>query len=135
MDGLSCTAATSAVAAASFSVNKFLLFPSVSVSRLGVKRRAKRDSFRVFTEKEEPKFDKWDQMELKFGRMLGEDPKLTLAKVPFCSFFFSVLYFYDNLRENLCSSNTHMLIVEKKMASLQLFFLLLFLQFGFSDNG
>ncbi|CAA6666590.1 unnamed protein product [Spirodela intermedia] len=28
-----------------------------------------------------PEFDKWDQMELKFGRLLGEDPKLTLAKI------------------------------------------------------
>ncbi|RZC74350.1 hypothetical protein C5167_049827 [Papaver somniferum] len=28
-----------------------------------------------------PKLDHWDQMELKFGRMIGEDPKLTLAKV------------------------------------------------------
>ncbi|XVE57850.1 hypothetical protein DITRI_Ditri04bG0123400 [Diplodiscus trichospermus] len=79
MDGLSCAAATTA--AASFSVNRFLLFPSVSVSSVGVKRRTKRVSFKVFAEKEEPKFDKWDQMELKFGRLLGEDPKLTLAKI------------------------------------------------------
>ncbi|XP_038971106.1 uncharacterized protein LOC103719423 isoform X2 [Phoenix dactylifera] len=28
-----------------------------------------------------PELDKWDQMELKFGRLLGEDPKLTLAKI------------------------------------------------------
>ncbi|XP_027183256.1 uncharacterized protein LOC113781505 isoform X3 [Coffea eugenioides] len=28
-----------------------------------------------------PKLDPLDQMELKFGRMLGEDPKLTLAKI------------------------------------------------------
>ncbi|XWS38388.1 hypothetical protein CRYUN_Cryun19dG0126800 [Craigia yunnanensis] len=80
MDGLSCAAATTAFAA-SFSVNKFLLFPSVSISRVRVKRRAKMISFRVFAEKEEPKLDKWDQMELKFGRLLGEDPKLTLAKI------------------------------------------------------
>ncbi|XP_031502406.1 uncharacterized protein LOC116265722 isoform X1 [Nymphaea colorata] len=26
-------------------------------------------------------FDHWDRMELKFGRLLGEDPKLTLAKI------------------------------------------------------
>ncbi|XP_027085241.1 uncharacterized protein [Coffea arabica] len=30
---------------------------------------------------EPPKLDPLDQMELKFGRMLGEDPKLTLAKI------------------------------------------------------
>jgi hypothetical protein len=28
-----------------------------------------------------PPLDKWDMMELEFGRFLGEDPKLTLAKV------------------------------------------------------
>ncbi|KAL5994460.1 hypothetical protein ACLOJK_024512 [Asimina triloba] len=28
-----------------------------------------------------PEFDKWDLMELKFGRMIGEDPKLTRAKI------------------------------------------------------
>ncbi|XP_055819630.1 sister chromatid cohesion protein PDS5 homolog C [Solanum dulcamara] len=27
------------------------------------------------------KLDQWDQMELKFGRLIGEDPKLTLAKI------------------------------------------------------
>ncbi|KAG5058552.1 hypothetical protein JHK86_013548 [Glycine max] len=32
-------------------------------------------------EKEPPKFDSYDLMELKFGRLLGEDPKLTLAKI------------------------------------------------------
>ncbi|XVF51523.1 hypothetical protein PTKIN_Ptkin04bG0191700 [Pterospermum kingtungense] len=78
MDGLSCAAAT---AATTFSINKFLLFPSVSVPRVRLKRREKRVSFRVHAEKEGPKLDKWDQMELKFGRLLGEDPKLTLAKI------------------------------------------------------
>uniref|UniRef100_A0ACD5Z8B6 Uncharacterized protein n=1 Tax=Avena sativa TaxID=4498 RepID=A0ACD5Z8B6_AVESA len=28
-----------------------------------------------------PPLDKWDMMELEFGRFLGEDPKLTLAKI------------------------------------------------------
>ncbi|KAJ1406032.1 S1 domain [Sesbania bispinosa] len=32
-------------------------------------------------EEEEPQFDSYDLMELKFGRLLGEDPKLTLAKI------------------------------------------------------
>ncbi|KAK9020911.1 hypothetical protein V6N11_010923 [Hibiscus sabdariffa] len=74
MDCLSCAAV-----AASFPINKFLPFPSVSLSR--VKRRPKRVSFRVFAEKQDPKLDKWDQMELKFGRLIGEDPKLTIAKI------------------------------------------------------
>ncbi|CAI9093998.1 OLC1v1029628C3 [Oldenlandia corymbosa var. corymbosa] len=30
---------------------------------------------------EPPELDRWEQMELKFGRMLGEDPKLTMAKI------------------------------------------------------
>jgi len=32
-------------------------------------------------EKQSPKLDSYDMMELKFGRLIGEDPKLTLAKV------------------------------------------------------
>ncbi|KAL6986212.1 hypothetical protein U1Q18_019580 [Sarracenia purpurea var. burkii] len=28
-----------------------------------------------------PKLDQWDQMELKFGQLIGEDPNLTLAKI------------------------------------------------------
>ncbi|BAT73102.1 hypothetical protein LR48_Vigan11g011500 [Vigna angularis] len=32
-------------------------------------------------EKQSPKLDSYDLMELKFGRLMGEDPKLTLAKI------------------------------------------------------
>lgn len=38
----------------------------------------------VFASKDDSssnKLDQWDQMELKFGRLIGEDPKLTLAKI------------------------------------------------------
>lgn len=35
----------------------------------------------VFASNDESKLDVWDQMELKFGRMLGEDPKITYAKI------------------------------------------------------
>ncbi|OWM72016.1 uncharacterized protein LOC116188165 [Punica granatum] len=35
----------------------------------------------VFASKEEPRLEEWDQMELKFGKLLGEDPKLTMAKI------------------------------------------------------
>lgn len=31
--------------------------------------------------RDDSKLDQWDHMELKFGRLLGEDPKLTLAKI------------------------------------------------------
>lgn len=37
--------------------------------------------FVLFAAKDEDKFDSYDQMELKFGRLIGEDPKLTLAKI------------------------------------------------------
>lgn len=85
MDGLFVTTTATA---SSFSA-KSLLFHSVSSSRsrAGVRIRRKnvyfpqRSKFCVFAAKEEPKFDQWDLMELKFGKMLGEDPKLTLAKI------------------------------------------------------
>ncbi|KAB2608566.1 hypothetical protein D8674_011734 [Pyrus ussuriensis x Pyrus communis] len=35
----------------------------------------------VYSSREEPKLDPLDQMELKFGRLIGEDPKLTTAEV------------------------------------------------------
>ncbi|CAL5360043.1 unnamed protein product [Camellia sinensis] len=44
-------------------------------------RRKPRKKFLVFASKDDPKLDPSDQMELKFGRLIGEDPKLTLAKI------------------------------------------------------
>ncbi|XP_042952812.1 uncharacterized protein LOC122289677 isoform X3 [Carya illinoinensis] len=45
--------------------------------------REKGNRFTVFASKDgdPPKLDQWDQMELKYGHLLGEDPKLTLAKI------------------------------------------------------
>ncbi|KAL5749238.1 hypothetical protein ACOSP7_023841 [Xanthoceras sorbifolium] len=66
-------------ATTSFSTNGFA-FPRI-------KRRGRnvyfpqKLKFSVFAAKEDPKFDQWDLMELKYGKMLGEDPKLTLAKI------------------------------------------------------
>ncbi|XP_041994498.1 uncharacterized protein LOC121744885 [Salvia splendens] len=37
--------------------------------------------FWVSASRDEPQLDDWDRMELKFGRMIGEDPKITLAKI------------------------------------------------------
>ncbi|KAL8112432.1 uncharacterized protein LOC141667815 isoform X2 [Apium graveolens] len=37
--------------------------------------------FVLYASNDEPRLNEWDQMELKFGKMLGEDPKLTLAKI------------------------------------------------------
>ncbi|KAK4844439.1 hypothetical protein QYF36_020263 [Acer negundo] len=62
----------------SFSANGFF-FPSI---RRNVYFSHQKLKFSVFAaKKEDPKFDQWDLMELKFGKMLGEDPKLTLAKI------------------------------------------------------
>ncbi|CAA0842217.1 Nucleic acid-binding- OB-fold-like protein [Striga hermonthica] len=35
----------------------------------------------VLASKDKPELDEWDRMELKFGRMTGEDPELTMAKI------------------------------------------------------
>ena len=69
MDGLALTT--------SFSINCSHV-ATFSSRRIFFSRNPK---LRVFASKDDPKLDKWDQMELKFGRLLGEDPKLTLAKV------------------------------------------------------
>ncbi|KAK9277385.1 hypothetical protein L1049_006928 [Liquidambar formosana] len=67
---------------ASFSVNRSLI-PSFSATRttrnLSFSRRPR---FLVSaSSKDDSKLDPWDNMELKFGHLLGEDPKLTLAKI------------------------------------------------------
>ncbi|CBI34709.3 unnamed protein product, partial [Vitis vinifera] len=69
MDGLALTT--------SFSINRSHV-ATFSSRRIFFSRNPK---LRVFASKDDPKLDKWDQMELKFGRLLGEDPKLTLAKI------------------------------------------------------
>ncbi|KAK2655504.1 hypothetical protein Ddye_008556 [Dipteronia dyeriana] len=62
----------------SFAANGFI-FPRIRRNVYFLRLKLK---FSVFAaKKEDPKFDQWDLMELKFGKMLGEDPKLTLAKI------------------------------------------------------
>ncbi|KAB5564479.1 hypothetical protein DKX38_004533 [Salix brachista] len=85
MDCLSL--ATTTATSSSFSVRK-ILFPSPSVGVRARNRRReiwfpRKNGFLVLAAKEEgqAKLDQWDQMELKFGHYLGEDPKLTLAKI------------------------------------------------------
>lgn len=81
---LSSSASAAATAApAAYIAGNFRLFPSrVRVRRNREILLAKQKKFLVSASKrEEPKLNEWDQMELKFGRLLGEDPKLTLAKV------------------------------------------------------
>lgn len=50
---------------------------------LSLRTLKKRNKLVVCASKEgdPPELDQWDQMELKFGHMIGEDPKLTLAKI------------------------------------------------------
>ena len=105
MDGLALTTVTATSSSATTASTSF--FPSVSVR---VKSRIRSSSCRrgqlwftrksklvVFAAKEEePKLDQYDQMELKFGRMLGEDPKLTLAKVHLFSLSLSFLLEFDD---------------------------------------
>ncbi|CAH8382911.1 unnamed protein product [Eruca vesicaria subsp. sativa] len=73
-------ALSSSASAAVSIAGSFPLFPSSVRVRRNVP--AKNKKFVVSASKrEEPKLNEWDQMELKFGRLLGEDPKLTLAKI------------------------------------------------------
>ncbi|KAL0794434.1 hypothetical protein Bca101_065811 [Brassica carinata] len=73
-------ALSSSASAAVSIAGTFPLFPS-SVRKLK-NVPAKHKKFVVSASKrEEPKLSEWDQMELKFGRLLGEDPKLTIAKI------------------------------------------------------
>ncbi|WCJ26231.1 Nucleic acid-binding OB-fold-like protein [Euphorbia peplus] len=99
MDGLTL-ATTATTSTTALYPSKSLFSPvSIGVRRLGFRRKSK---FVVFAAQDEPKFDQWDQMELKFGRMLGEDPKLTLAKImakkanPDVSFLEVEKQFYKN---------------------------------------
>ncbi|KAJ8498974.1 hypothetical protein OPV22_009526 [Ensete ventricosum] len=58
----------------------FLPFPFPPRRRSVGRRPGLLPVFRA-SSKDGPELDKWDLMELKFGRLLGEDPKLTLAKI------------------------------------------------------
>ncbi|CAL9214713.1 unnamed protein product [Arabidopsis halleri] len=102
---LSSSASAAATAApASYIAGNFPLFPSsVRLRRNKDNLLAKQKKFVVSASKrEEPKLNEWDQMELKFGRLLGEDPKLTLAKIvgrkvnPEASFIEIEKSFYKN---------------------------------------
>uniref|UniRef100_A0A803PLB5 S1 motif domain-containing protein n=1 Tax=Cannabis sativa TaxID=3483 RepID=A0A803PLB5_CANSA len=88
MDGLALTV-TSPMASTSSS-SSFLIsrtpiysFPFITTRRLikGLSLSKYPNKFVVCASQDEPRLDPSDLMELKFGRMLGEDPKLTLAKI------------------------------------------------------
>ncbi|KAH6755039.1 Nucleic acid-binding [Perilla frutescens var. hirtella] len=67
----------------SFSAIQFFTQPIFHAKKSGVLNfpRRKPRRFCVSASKDEPQLDEWDKMELKFGRMIGEDPKITLAKI------------------------------------------------------
>ncbi|KAJ4915572.1 hypothetical protein Rs2_01122 [Raphanus sativus] len=80
MDVLALSSSASAAVSIAGSFPSFRY--SVGLRRKGENAAAKQKKFVVCASKrEEPKLNEWDQMELKFGRLLGEDPKLTLAKI------------------------------------------------------
>ncbi|CAD5312547.1 unnamed protein product [Arabidopsis thaliana] len=104
MDVLALSSSASAAAPSASLAGKFLSFPSrVRVRRNRENLLAKQKKFLVSASKrEEPKLNEWDQMELNFGRLLGENPKLTLAKIvarkvdPEASFIDIEKSFYKN---------------------------------------
>ncbi|KAL3618603.1 hypothetical protein CASFOL_037685 [Castilleja foliolosa] len=63
----------------------------------------------VLASKDESKLDEWEQMELKFGRMIGEDLKITLAK----SLYKSTVSFHSNPAAHLQT--------QKEKAKMQVF--------------
>ncbi|XP_057977820.1 uncharacterized protein LOC131164558 isoform X2 [Malania oleifera] len=84
MDGSALSAAAvmaTATATATFGINQSILKLFSSTRRTKTLSFPRRSRLTVSASKEDLKLDKWDQMELKFGRLLGEDPKLTLAKI------------------------------------------------------
>lgn len=57
----------------------------------------------VFASKGGPELDEWDKMELKFGRMIGEDPKITMAKVyPFSPLYTELIIMCSFSSELFC---------------------------------
>ncbi|KAG7654079.1 S1 domain [Arabidopsis suecica] len=96
-------ALSSSASAASLAGNLPLFTSRVRVRRNRENLFVKQKKFLVSASKrEEPKLNEWDQMELNFGRLLGEDPKLTLAKIvarkvdPEASFIEIEKSFYKN---------------------------------------
>ncbi|KAM1321669.1 hypothetical protein TB2_014291 [Malus domestica] len=76
MDSFSLSLATNTTP---FFLTHTCLLPSLSSTTQIFPSRNKKCV--VFSSREEPKLDPLNQMELKFGRLIGEDPKLTIAKI------------------------------------------------------
>ncbi|CAH1451428.1 unnamed protein product [Lactuca virosa] len=80
MESLSLTTTTTTTDASKF---RFLIpcYKNPRIYRNLPFHHKRHRRFALCAAKDEDKFDSWDQMELKFGKMIGEDPKLTLAKI------------------------------------------------------
>ncbi|KAI7988111.1 30S ribosomal protein S1 [Camellia lanceoleosa] len=83
MDCLALATATTTNTSNSFHIRFYTpSYTPISITTPNVSfRRKPCKKFLVFSSKDDPKLDPSDQMELKFGRLIGEDPKLTLAKI------------------------------------------------------
>ncbi|XP_052210581.1 uncharacterized protein LOC127813581 isoform X2 [Diospyros lotus] len=88
MDGFALATATAAAATATAASDVRFSAPSGIIGYRRRRRmirnvslRSKPSQFVVSASREEPQLDSWDRMELKFGQLIGEDPKLTIAKI------------------------------------------------------
>lgn len=81
MEGLSLTTTTTATHTSKFTFSIPCYKNPKHYRNLPFHHKKDR-KFAIFAAaKDEDNFDSYDQMEIKFGRLIGEDPKLTLAKI------------------------------------------------------
>ncbi|KAG8374907.1 hypothetical protein BUALT_Bualt10G0044400 [Buddleja alternifolia] len=80
MDSLTLSATTTVKSSSAIQLFSNSFFGSKKSSILNFPYRKPRKHL-VFASKDDSKLDEWEQMELKFGRMIGEDPKITLTKI------------------------------------------------------
>ncbi|XP_057463614.1 uncharacterized protein LOC130753502 [Actinidia eriantha] len=66
-----------------FNIQFFLPSSPLTTKRrfINVSFPRKSRKFRVLASSDDLKLDQWDLLELKFGQLIGEDPKLTVAKI------------------------------------------------------
>ncbi|GFS37173.1 nucleic acid-binding, OB-fold-like protein [Actinidia rufa] len=78
MDGLALTAINKP-----FNLQFFLPSSTLTTKRrfINVSFPRKSRKFRVLASSDDLKLDQWDLLELKFGQLIGEDPKLTIAEI------------------------------------------------------
>ncbi|XP_051151312.1 uncharacterized protein LOC127265531 [Andrographis paniculata] len=80
MDSLTLSATLFANGSAGFQLFPHPFVPAKKSKILAFQSRKSRE-LSCSASKGDANLDDWDRMELKFGRMIGEDPKITLAKI------------------------------------------------------